>query len=1135
MKRGGFGNPYRPPARAGWPARLPPYPDMYRHKQAALNNIPKYVNTTLAAGSRPQMRYDSQLLTTNCVFSFPDGNPREPWIGLDGNQGLPPFLATGGYAGNVFKNTYQLNGTNSLGLNCRQTGFKNVQAVRQFHGCFGFLTKGRSPHLDGVVCQIPVCDTCDNPPPGQMFDCGVPPCSWSPGYCDTYELYSFDPYNSVPDQRKYLTVTYSDITYSSVSYDSDCSFTTINSSASGRMSVDANSSKLTGQLSTSGKAVNTDNTGVSVTAYDIVNGYDRDTTNKNGTPIWADGILSNDWYTVLCPGAGDVGAFIKVWNNGQCGTHPADEFNSGPWPMLPEISTGAGGYNSYNASLSASRVNVLLSSPDFPPVIDHIDIQISWSRTDDGTTSVLTWQYHIEEWTSPDPNRCTGHSSIDLGGTVTLSNPHLASSIYTDVNTLLGYWDLTDDGQYPFRTDGIWQVAPLVTRDEGNGPVSPLGFFPHYLDDYRSPTGSTPYSRWGRMDWFDQGAYGFQFAAGKDQTSAAALSWRQYALTGKICGMPLPRALTDPDSYHYDPGQTFPAGHLNFQNFFDYRAEVWKACKYSSDGGVTNSVIWYHFGNGQWCYDAIEASGAQLPHGCTQWTPNHFAFEKPPFAWLVYADRNQYVAPDGTGPPTSVFNQGLFAQKCCVIMEVWPSQNFARPAGADKFALDETQVYCFDGTTLTNLDGSLAAGLTKTGIWGGASGDGCYNGFTTDAGGVITLGTKVSALPSDWGTSSGAAFSATGAFGKMRWFSVAKPVLGRMNVTAVDDLGPSRRLTTGPLTTLGLGTTPDTVDIFDAAMVVLASGVAVTRVSDTQFTVSTALATLAPAAWIVSHGAAAYQWDDNGRKGDFCVFDWTLDYRRNAEVARLAGVLDCANYQAHEYWQLGGSVGADPGHAPPAGSPAANCGYASFNQTQYEGSTGAAFSTCKPYVVCLSPNGEAFANGQTIAFPATFVLDELYGSRWQAEIEQSMSDLLWQAPHQPCNFSDLGELGGSRWIMDDGTCREDDTPDIGDIYYAHVPMVEARLRLPSGAPDLPTGITMGYTGCVGATAPTLAPPGMIGFDPLTGSPVAAWTDWGYRQSIEVGCPPDNCKFNYVGMENLNCQTIVGYNPPSDGA
>jgi hypothetical protein len=126
------------------------------------------------------------------------------------------------------------------------------------------------------------------------------------------------------------------------------------------------------------------------------------------------------------------------------------------------------------------------------------------------------------------------------------------------------------------------------------------------------------------------------------------------------------------------------------------------------------------------------------------------------------------------------------------------------------------------------------------------------------------------------------------------------------------------------------------------------------------------------------------------------------------------------------------------------------------------------------------------------------------------------------------------------WNEDDGSCLCqtpcENSNGGEDIYYAHAPLVEARISLPGnggpgqneGAPALPSGITIGYVNPVTSSTGALLPPGMIGFDPTNGNPVGGWTIWGYRLAIEDNACFGTCQFNYVDAENLPC--VVSYAP-----
>jgi hypothetical protein len=145
------------------------------------------------------------------------------------------------------------------------------------------------------------------------------------------------------------------------------------------------------------------------------------------------------------------------------------------------------------------------------------------------------------------------------------------------------------------------------------------------------------------------------------------------------------------------------------------------------------------------------------------------------------------------------------------------------------------------------------------------------------------------------------------------------------------------------------------------------------------------------------------------------------------------------------------------------------------------------------------------------------------------EIEQAMTDLLWQNPARPCGLDP-----SVHWVMDDGTCHDDDDTN---HYWSHPSMVEARVTVPANggngqnetAPTPPTGI--GYRSPV-TYSDGLGAPDMIGYDPSNGNPSTAWTIWGYRAAIEGTCEL-GCRFDYIGTENLPCVTSYAVEPATE--
>jgi hypothetical protein len=180
------------------------------------------------------------------------------------------------------------------------------------------------------------------------------------------------------------------------------------------------------------------------------------------------------------------------------------------------------------------------------------------------------------------------------------------------------------------------------------------------------------------------------------------------------------------------------------------------------------------------------------------------------------------------------------------------------------------------------------------------------------------------------------------------------------------------------------------------------------------------------------------------------------------------------------------------------------------------------FTNCAPSVLCISPNGEVFANGHTWPFPGSsaVLLDEEYGSGWYAEFQQVMVDLLYQVPHFTTEQGASCSSGAFAWEMDDGGCQADS----GTIhYFPYAPLVEARLTVPAGALALPTGIAIGWTTPAGIVTPCppvtdanspdgnesgeiLIPPGANGYG-LSG-PQLIWSIWG----LECGCIDGSGRF-----------------------
>jgi hypothetical protein len=619
-----------------------------------------------------------------------------------------------------------------------------------------------------------------------------------------------------------------------------------------------------------------------------------------------------------------------------------------------------------------------------------------------------------------------GFETLTQTVSVTLSDENTASDVLADATELLSNWPLDDDHLYPWRTDSLQQIAPMVSRNEVQGNVEPS---PGAEFEVPDPNNTTPVDDSFCLPPTDP-----------DWTPTYA---------------PIP--YVDPFSFICDGtvlGAPNPAG---YENQWDARyVDVRFCCDTDPDDSNPATAYIYGWGGIGAASNSMAtarnynaAYGTQLPLTCTQWTPRGNAVHFMPQAFMLYGDQRTFTDPNCGGD--IVGDKALFIQKYAVIKEQFPSYNFAHPAGDDvyagKFNYDETLVYSatnISGSgagstwTLTAFDGTTPTIADTSGYWGGAVVGG-YFAITSYVAGVVTLGAQKFSLPSNFSSRSG---DAAVCFGKIR-FPSAPGIIGRASVSAITDDGTLRHLTTTALPSLGMDLTAvEKVKICDSLMTVLADNVTITRVSDTEFTVTTALATIALAKWITpelmedgSTSGDHYWWNDSFPKQQFVNLEWLFDYR---DVS------------------LSNSISA-------------------FTATQQC----LPFLQCDPQVVCYSPNGETFANGITIDMPDSgFVMDEVYGSQWQGEVIFAMPDPLWQVPHHPVGgHDDLTDedFTGSEinWIEDDSSCHTDGVdPDSGLLnkYYPHRPLVEPLLALPTNggpssdetAPALPSGVSLGF-------------------------------------------------------------------------
>lgn len=773
--------------------------------------------------------------------------------------------------------------------------------------------------------------------------------------------------------------------------------------------------------------------------------------------------------------------------------------------------------------------------------------------------------FTYEEWDGT-PQYVPGLDAYELNGvehltvTGTFSGANNAASLLGDIKTLLALWPLNDDKLYPWRTDLKVSVAPMVCRDE----ILTQGFTTDvYVKNYGAPipddTGFDVGSTIGDATW--DGHCGLVLSPDPNTgvcveaidlnvntgdvvniTVTGTFSYATAVASFSVVGGTLPPGVSFDTSTGIISGTVSSGGHYGitiqvtaaqpaatgniigapkpagYQNFFAFNFEDWRGCCFHpADNPDANVWSWYQLGWGQDVTTFNANTGCSLPLNATFWNNWFESANKPQGAWIFHADNGNYYAtgchssddsPSGAGDSSYIV-----ACKYAEILDGWYSQNFALPAGGMKFFYDETRVVCAtiasgsgEGTTLTIKDalGNTPADDTDfTGIWGGPVVSGFYD-VASYSGGTLTLGTKRFNVPSDWASKSKG--DEASCFGKLRW-SDKPALLGRIAITP-DGTGNTFTFAAAqPAFGMNASTHQEQVDLWDASMALVASGVTATRVDDSHFTTTAAYAT---ARYVTITGAKWYM-NDTDSKGDYAVLTFASDFRTGGEITRLASVTDCAG---------------DPVAAPTmnAGGGPASLPFASFSQTP----GCLPFTPCAPRVVCISPNGETWPNGVTYGFPDSFTVDEQYGSKWWGYVQSTMTDLYWQAPHRPCNIEICAQ-----WKEDGGNCPDDvegacdgdeDFVGIKPIYYYPLrPQVEARLTAPCNygagqdeCATVPGTIQIGWSSPVQHAAgdgDVAFPPEPLGVTSEEGKPNGASTSWSLHDLL-CAAKAASCRFNY---------------------
>ena len=1051
MKPGGNYSPYRIPCASTGNAVMTSWlGGAYQHGTAPVSQSIYTYNQTVpnpaGSGSNiPAYERWAPAPTGDCGGTpcNPSISPCEAWLGSNQTNGQQQYTLVAGQANTIPSPTYGQSWAVAPTI-CRKAGNKTVAAQRWWHGTFGFTSHDPSGVQSGI-CNAPINDQ-NGFPPGYS--------SGSYAWIPTYATTTYEPYQPSPDQTKYTSISYS-ATYTNNFYADLITTGTYfaqTSNGSGTVSVNPYSGEISSNLYTTDYRTSLFN-GTSSVLINMAGGVGFNESGRylSGGTSTIDNFLTVDLHGTGTPSfaGNDIPTAINNWNSnsiaGLDNGNPASAY-------LPPITsvTSYGGSATYTFPAEEQNTST---------------ISLSYSKSD----TSCTWTY-VAQIFDPDDNLV---SDVHYSGTVTLGGANTSADVLADAYGLLASWPLNDDNLYPWRTDGISESCPLVTRNEVQTNVDPSGiFYPYTSNDFRSPitdiNGNTPFTQcspgpfpgsctyapnnndcsgvmsgsvsppWGgccgwestysQIPYIDPNAWSFIYADGTDPSCWAA-EGLVHTLDGSILGQPLTSTAT-----------------VQYQNYFNFGFEDMAGCGDPFD--------FYPLGYGATVGSINTEYGTQMPLNATQVTNQFFSIAVPPGAYIGYNDPTQV----NTNGYPGYGEGGCVVYKYAEIKEAWPCQNWYI-GGSQKFWIDESQVYCVNNLTQTGsggvfqctiYNGSSANPVFGTGsdLWGGPAVGGWYSGCSTDGSGNVTLGTQVYNVPSDWTSLADGVDTAT-LFGLLRWPSVPS-LQGRQSCFINNYTGSW----SSPQTSFGMSypANSEQVDYYDANMNLIVGNVATLRVDDNTFSVPANDYTSVAYACIT--GSPPWYENDTYSKGNFIEADWTFDYRTNGEAARLLTQTDCSGSV------LSGST---------------NLGFASANINA--GCVGQ--SPCCPSIIAITPNGETWANNAVVYdMPATgsFLFDERYGTRYQAYVITAMTNLAWEGPHNPCG-------NGGAWVQDDGTCQSDGG---STIFYAHLPQVEPVQSAPSGYDTsvfTDAGITIGWVSAATSTASNaLQPPSYIGFN-----------------------------------------------------
>jgi hypothetical protein len=279
---------------------------------------------------------------------------------------------------------------------------------------------------------------------------------------------------------------------------------------------------------------------------------------------------------------------------------------------------------------------------------------------------------------------------------ISLSSPYTATDCLRDFYDALNEWDMSDFNLAKLRTDEKLALAPLCVYDEA-GPTNTVQFPPLTMNDHvvglvddenGVPPGGEGYiETWAQRAWLDPNNYVWMYPNGSYTMPIGFVSGATL-VTPMRTGAIISHTAAGSDR------------HFWYSYLKKMRVEQWNG------GGFTGNYLWLASTIGDF-------SQSPLPEVTMRWMGNR------------EAQYDAHAFTNNADPWVGNFPQSFLKQRNGVLVgakyvestQHWPSVNYGRPCGVDKYSVDQTTVCCVvSGTYVVKPTGEAINPLAAGGL-----------------------------------------------------------------------------------------------------------------------------------------------------------------------------------------------------------------------------------------------------------------------------------------------------------------------------------------------------------------------------------------------------------------------------------